>query len=307
MSAEPVLVQSPFCRKVEVDGHAFEVSIYRLDRDADWILEVVDEDGTSHVWDDKFTTDHAALAEALQAFEDEGAEGFAGPTGGHVPLRPPSPSAGPAHADLARQLETVGAEFSVDEVLGKMTAVVTRPTMSPPSEWIGEILGDASFENGAMAQEFVGLLMVAYNDIVGRLQAGEPVGPRSDEHQVVEAWCRGYADEAFRDPEWTADAEGIHLLLPFAVLGGRLDDFATDAEAPSIPEGLEAEWRKNLSEHVAAVHEYWAEARMALAGVARDADGPELGTYRRTEPKIGRNQPCPCGSGKKYKRCCGAH
>jgi hypothetical protein len=25
----------------------------------------------------------------------------------------------------------------------------------------------------------------------------------------------------------------------------------------------------------------------------------------RTEPKVGRNEPCPCGSGKKYKRCCG--
>ena len=28
-------------------------------------------------------------------------------------------------------------------------------------------------------------------------------------------------------------------------------------------------------------------------------------TFRRAEPKIGRNEPCPCGSGKKYKRCCG--
>lgn len=28
-------------------------------------------------------------------------------------------------------------------------------------------------------------------------------------------------------------------------------------------------------------------------------------TYRRTEEKIGRNDPCPCGSGKKYKNCCG--
>lgn len=27
---------------------------------------------------------------------------------------------------------------------------------------------------------------------------------------------------------------------------------------------------------------------------------------RRDEPKVGRNDPCPCGSGKKYKRCCGA-
>lgn len=29
------------------------------------------------------------------------------------------------------------------------------------------------------------------------------------------------------------------------------------------------------------------------------------GTYVRSEPKIGRNDPCPCGSGKKYKKCCG--
>ncbi|MCA9555941.1 MAG: SEC-C domain-containing protein, partial [Myxococcales bacterium] len=26
----------------------------------------------------------------------------------------------------------------------------------------------------------------------------------------------------------------------------------------------------------------------------------------RAEPKVGRNDPCPCGSGKKYKKCCGA-
>lgn len=28
--------------------------------------------------------------------------------------------------------------------------------------------------------------------------------------------------------------------------------------------------------------------------------------YRRQEPKVGRNDLCPCGSGKKYKKCCGA-
>lgn len=31
------------------------------------------------------------------------------------------------------------------------------------------------------------------------------------------------------------------------------------------------------------------------------------GTYRRIGKKIGRNEPCPCGSGKKYKRCCGRY
>ena len=27
--------------------------------------------------------------------------------------------------------------------------------------------------------------------------------------------------------------------------------------------------------------------------------------FKRTTPKTGRNEPCPCGSGKKYKKCCG--
>jgi preprotein translocase subunit SecA len=27
-------------------------------------------------------------------------------------------------------------------------------------------------------------------------------------------------------------------------------------------------------------------------------------TFRREQGKVGRNQPCPCGSGKKYKKCC---
>ena len=27
-------------------------------------------------------------------------------------------------------------------------------------------------------------------------------------------------------------------------------------------------------------------------------------SYKRTEQKVGRNEPCPCGSGKKYKKCC---
>jgi preprotein translocase subunit SecA len=35
------------------------------------------------------------------------------------------------------------------------------------------------------------------------------------------------------------------------------------------------------------------------------AAGPEIpSTVHRAEPKVGRNDPCPCGSGKKYKKCC---
>lgn len=42
-------------------------------------------------------------------------------------------------------------------------------------------------------------------------------------------------------------------------------------------------------------------------GVWLYADGQVVGTgtLKRVGPKIGRNDPCPCGSGKKYKKCCG--
>jgi uncharacterized protein YecA (UPF0149 family) len=44
--------------------------------------------------------------------------------------------------------------------------------------------------------------------------------------------------------------------------------------------------------------------------VALEADdfdrlvGDRAQPHMRTSPKIGRNEPCPCGSGKKYKKCC---
>jgi len=42
-------------------------------------------------------------------------------------------------------------------------------------------------------------------------------------------------------------------------------------------------------------------------GVWLYADGEDMSheTFRREAPKVGRNDPCPCGSGKKYKKCCG--
>ena len=40
--------------------------------------------------------------------------------------------------------------------------------------------------------------------------------------------------------------------------------------------------------------------------VLQGGETVKVETVRREEPKVGRNDPCPCGSGKKYKKCCGA-
>jgi hypothetical protein len=58
----------------------------------------------------------------------------------------------------------------------------------------------------------------------------------------------------------------------------------------------------------ACFHEKESHTPQAAASVLDAADLPwedSYSGYKRTEPKIGRNDPCPCGSGKKYKKCCG--
>ncbi|MBQ5878422.1 MAG: SEC-C domain-containing protein, partial [Treponema sp.] len=45
--------------------------------------------------------------------------------------------------------------------------------------------------------------------------------------------------------------------------------------------------------------------RTAAGGVMQRHTQGQSVTVRRTTPKVGRNDPCPCGSGKKYKQCCG--
>ena len=49
-----------------------------------------------------------------------------------------------------------------------------------------------------------------------------------------------------------------------------------------------------------------AQAQQAGGGGAAPADHPKYQPVRRQQPKVGENSPCPCGSGKKYKKCCGS-
>ena len=60
------------------------------------------------------------------------------------------------------------------------------------------------------------------------------------------------------------------------------------------------EARENLAEVLVDLHRTLGEARelQALAAASQP---------RRTGPQVGRNDPCPCGSGRKYKKCCLAH
>ncbi len=75
-----------------------------------------------------------------------------------------------------------------------------------------------------------------------------------------------------------------------------------DEDPEMRPKPIRPEQREKIIQYVAAgllgVHRYFKSRWQADASTAP----PEP---QHTKSKIGRNDPCPCGSGKKYKRCCG--
>ena len=81
-----------------------------------------------------------------------------------------------------------------------------------------------------------------------------------------------------------------------------VEDGGTDAETGSV-EFVACYRRKG---EPVAHHEVAEFARHDGRWHFVDGRSPAIEQVIRSAPKVGRNAPCPCGSGKKYKRCCGA-
>ena len=73
---EPNIVTSSLSRRVDISGQTLQVCIYKLEETTEWSLEVVDETGSSTVWEDLFPTDDEANQEFLQTVAEEGIGAF---------------------------------------------------------------------------------------------------------------------------------------------------------------------------------------------------------------------------------------
>jgi len=88
--------------------------------------------------------------------------------------------------------------------------------------------------------------------------------------------------------------QGLEAGVPSVITGGRGGNGRPPRQiATSVDEIEEAFQRKKKKE--------LEQARMAGAG------DMQVQQVVRSGNKVGRNDPCPCGSGKKYKKCCGAN
>ena len=74
--SDPEIVMSPLCQEISKDGTKIQVDIYRGENESGWILEVIDEENTSTVWDDPFDTDQEALDAAMKVIEKDGIRSF---------------------------------------------------------------------------------------------------------------------------------------------------------------------------------------------------------------------------------------
>jgi len=83
--SDPNLVFSGAGQEVIVEGEPFRIEIFRLERDDEWTLEVVDENGTSIVWDETFVSDTKAFDVAVATIRTEGAQSFR--NGNVIPFR----------------------------------------------------------------------------------------------------------------------------------------------------------------------------------------------------------------------------
>lgn len=82
MKKEPQLEISPLSQDVSSGGGTVSVQIYRLEGETSWVLEIVDKFNNSTVWDDTFTTESTALAEAKKTILAEGVSSVIGPEDG---------------------------------------------------------------------------------------------------------------------------------------------------------------------------------------------------------------------------------
>lgn len=203
--------------------------------------------------------------------------------------------------------------MSYCEATGFLFVVACSPEIVPPSKWLQVLVGEDEFKDQEQADNILGALMLLYNELNRQVQEADVAllpGCVFDqdkisnfgEHAPIGQWCRGFiaAQDWLQDmwDEYVPDAldeeYGAQLMM--------LSFFADKEVATEVYE--ESNKQHSFEEFVAM---FQLNFPVAMAGFANLGNSIQTALQKpvpvRSE-KIGRNEPCSCGSGKKYKKCC---
>ncbi len=195
---------------------------------------------------------------------------------------------------------------------GFLTGIVIGPELVLPSEWMPVIWGGEApeFADAAEAKAVLGAIMSRYNEIIGQIAAETfaPIFWTTRNGTVIAAdWAEGFLQAIMLradawGPLFKSKRDG-HLLLPILALCGDEHGESLLGLPPDEEDRVMAEATDFIPDCVTAIANYWrakgsTQISMPLVhGRPLHADPPPC--------EVGRNQPCPCGSGKKFKKCCG--
>jgi uncharacterized protein len=223
-------------------------------------------------------------------------------------------------AELSRLAEMLkhhcGKRAMNIEILdGFLAALICSPKTVMPSEYLPEIWGGEEtnefvLESKSDLQELLSLIMRHWNATGHTLQSGDVFLPilLDDENGIAHGndWAAGFMrGMEMRRDSWMVlmdDEEHGGALVPILALA---HEHHADLEMRPYKEPISSEMRERLivgmAAGVTAIYRYFSGERKMEARTLASTR-----TFRRDAPKVGRNEPCPCGSGKKFKHCCGA-
>ena len=191
--------------------------------------------------------------------------------------------------------------FNISMLDGFFTAIVSSMNPIMPSKWIQAVWGDYEpvWENQEEFEEIFSLMVCHMNGVVHFLMEEpeyfEPMFLESERdgqtYLIVDDWCEGYRMGMKLDPEYwgSMPVEIAKELIPVYMFSD--EEFDDKLDQISL-EGIR-KLQKGIAPAARNLHAY------ALKQRHKDMQ------VRRKFPKVGRNDPCPCGSGLKYKKCCG--
>jgi uncharacterized protein len=195
----------------------------------------------------------------------------------------------------------------VSELDGFLAGILVCPDLIMPGEWLPLVWGSDEdeapvFENARQAEQLVGLVMEHYNATANDLHSGcyapvFEVDARHDE-TLWELWIEGFETAMQLRPDSWADIlkgdEKARMALTGLVMLIDIAHAESDLAEQEVQE---------LTEKAPDLIPAWIEILNAWRVSQHLASQPV--TPKPTFGKVGRNDPCPCGSGKKYKKCCG--
>jgi tetratricopeptide (TPR) repeat protein len=193
-----------------------------------------------------------------------------------------------ARAGLVEEAATLAERF----------AAITEADNFLPDRAI--ILAEAGRREDALAQVTDNLTRFADDPWV-TIKSGDVYEQFGDHDQAEQLYRRGL--ELAGDDTYTR-AGAVERLIPLLDNTGRKEE----GEAIIVAEKARKAryppfWNRVLDEEPGAHTRPLGDATTDLFAEPDDFDAFPM-PYMRPDPKIGRNDPCPCGSGKKYKKCC---